>query len=185
MRDTSQLLTSLSSRMESGGSLLDGLSQASNFRDQGHAHGLVKKKMTTEKVLRGHGLVEYKFIPKPLSSQTCKFHPKPLSSQNNFIQNQFHPKDDFDERTTANKSKNKKACDAFTQTRLMPAFRVSTGLHVKHRRPSAGDASHEVRYTFIQIRKKNSSKHFRPRTFHLKQKQFHPMTLSSKKQKPN
>ena len=32
---------------------------------------------------------------------------------------------------------------AFTQTRLMPAFRVSTGLHVKHRRPSAGDASHE------------------------------------------
>ena len=28
-------------------------------------------------------------------------------------------------------------------TRLMPAFRVSTGLHVEHRRPSAGDAPHE------------------------------------------
>ena len=32
---------------------------------------------------------------------------------------------------------------AFTQTRLMPAFRVSTGLHVEHRRPKAGDAPHE------------------------------------------
>ena len=29
-----------------------------------------------------------------------------------------------------------KAGDAFTETRLMPAFRVSTGLHVEHRRPS-------------------------------------------------
>ena len=25
----------------------------------------------------------------------------------------------------------------------MPAFRVSTGLHVEHRRPKAGDAPHE------------------------------------------
>ena len=25
----------------------------------------------------------------------------------------------------------------------MPAFRVSTGLHVEHRRPKAGDGSHE------------------------------------------
>ena len=32
--------------------------------------------------------------------------------------------------------------DAFTQTRLMPAFRVSTGLHVEHRRPKASDAPH-------------------------------------------
>ena len=32
---------------------------------------------------------------------------------------------------------------AFTQTRLMSAFRVSTGLHVEHRRPKAGDAPHE------------------------------------------
>ena len=31
----------------------------------------------------------------------------------------------------------------FTQTRLMSAFRVSTGLHVEHRRPKAGDAPHE------------------------------------------
>ena len=30
-----------------------------------------------------------------------------------------------------------------SQTRLMPAFRVSTGLHVKYRRPKAGDASNE------------------------------------------
>ena len=30
--------------------------------------------------------------------------------------------------------------DAFTQTRLMSAFRVSTGLHVEHRRPKAGAA---------------------------------------------
>ena len=36
-----------------------------------------------------------------------------------------------------------KAGDAFTQTWLMPAFRVSTGLHVEHRRPLAGDAPHE------------------------------------------
>ena len=41
-----------------------------------------------------------------------------------------------------------KACrseagDAFTQTRLMSAFRVSTGLHVEHRLPKAGDAPHE------------------------------------------
>ena len=34
------------------------------------------------------------------------------------------------------------ASDAFTHTRLMPAFRVSTGLHVEHRRPKR-DASHE------------------------------------------
>ena len=33
--------------------------------------------------------------------------------------------------------------DAFTQTRLMSAFRVSTGLHVEHRWPKAGDAPHE------------------------------------------
>ena len=33
--------------------------------------------------------------------------------------------------------------DAFTQTRLIYAFRVSTGLHVEHRRPKAGDAPHE------------------------------------------
>ena len=33
-----------------------------------------------------------------------------------------------------------KACDAFTQTRLMPAFRVSTSLYVEHRWPKAGDA---------------------------------------------
>ena len=32
---------------------------------------------------------------------------------------------------------------AFTETRLMPVFRVSTGLHVEHRRPKAGDASHQ------------------------------------------
>ena len=37
----------------------------------------------------------------------------------------------------------KKAGDAFTQARLMSAFRVSTGLHVEHRRPKAGDAPHE------------------------------------------
>ena len=36
-----------------------------------------------------------------------------------------------------------KACDAFTETRLVPAFPVSTGLHVEHRRPKAGDAPHE------------------------------------------
>ena len=30
-----------------------------------------------------------------------------------------------------------KAGDAFTETRLMSAFRVSTGLHVEHRRPKA------------------------------------------------
>ena len=30
-----------------------------------------------------------------------------------------------------------------TETRLMPAFRVSTGLHVEHRRLKAGDAPHE------------------------------------------
>ena len=34
-------------------------------------------------------------------------------------------------------------CHDFCCTRLMPAFRVSTGLHVKHRRPKAIDASHE------------------------------------------
>ena len=33
--------------------------------------------------------------------------------------------------------------DAFTETLLMSAFRVSTGLHVEHRRPKAGDAPHE------------------------------------------
>ena len=33
--------------------------------------------------------------------------------------------------------------DAFTQTRLMSAFWVSTGFHVEHRRPKAGDAPHE------------------------------------------
>ena len=33
--------------------------------------------------------------------------------------------------------------DAFTETLLMPAFRVSTGLHVEHRRPKSGDAPHE------------------------------------------
>ena len=36
-----------------------------------------------------------------------------------------------------------KVSDTFTQTRLLPAFRVSTGLHVEHRRPKAGDAPHE------------------------------------------
>ena len=36
-----------------------------------------------------------------------------------------------------------KAGDAFTETRLMPAFRVSTGLHVEHRQPKAGDAPPE------------------------------------------
>ena len=36
-----------------------------------------------------------------------------------------------------------KAGDAFARTRLMSAFRVSTGLHVEHRRPKAGDAPHE------------------------------------------
>ena len=35
------------------------------------------------------------------------------------------------------------AGDASTQTRLVSAFRVSTGLHVEHRRPKAGDAPHE------------------------------------------
>ena len=30
-----------------------------------------------------------------------------------------------------------------TETLLVPAFRVSTGLHVEHRRPKAGDAPHE------------------------------------------
>ena len=29
------------------------------------------------------------------------------------------------------------------ETRLMPAFRVSTSLHVEHRRPKAGDAPHK------------------------------------------
>ena len=29
------------------------------------------------------------------------------------------------------------------KTRLMPAFWVSTGLNVEHRRPKAGDAPHE------------------------------------------
>ena len=38
-----------------------------------------------------------------------------------------------------------KAGDASTQTRLLPAFRVSTGLHMEHRWPSpkAGGAPHE------------------------------------------
>ena len=36
------------------------------------------------------------------------------------------------------------AGDAFTETLLMPTFRVSTGLHVEHRRPKAGDAPHDV-----------------------------------------
>ena len=36
-----------------------------------------------------------------------------------------------------------KVSDTFTQTRILPAFRVSTGLHVEHRRPKAGDAPHE------------------------------------------
>ena len=32
---------------------------------------------------------------------------------------------------------------ASTQTRLIPACRYSTGLHVEHRRPKAGDAPHD------------------------------------------
>ena len=36
------------------------------------------------------------------------------------------------------------AGDAFTETRLMPAFWFSTGLHAEHRRPKAGDVPHEA-----------------------------------------
>ena len=35
-----------------------------------------------------------------------------------------------------------KVSDTFTQTRILPV-RVSTGFHVEHRRPKAGDAPHE------------------------------------------
>ena len=41
------------------------------------------------------------------------------------------------------KRRRPKAGDAFTQTRLMPAFRDSTGFHVKYRRLKAGCASPE------------------------------------------
>ena len=43
-----------------------------------------------------------------------------------------------------------KAGDAFTQTRLMPAFRPSTDLHVEHRRPSRQRIlSHHLSLTFL------------------------------------
>ena len=86
------------------------------------------------------------FIPNPKTT----FIQKPVSSQN-----------DFYVRTTANKTTRwwqnnivrvcvkaspaggrPKAGDALHKHGLMPASRVSTGLHVEHRR-KAGDASHE------------------------------------------
>ena len=105
--------------------------------------------------------------PKPLSPQ---YHFHPLSSHDHFhpktsfIPKHFHPKpissqNDFDVRT-ANKTTGwlqKQYCPCLCEgvagrrpatpshkhSLLMPTFGVSTGLHVEHRRPKAGDAPHE------------------------------------------
>ena len=73
-----------------------------------------------------HGVAEYTF------NQT-RCHPMTHSSKNGFIQkityNQYSPC--LCENVT------------FTETRLVPAFRVSTGFHVKHHQPKAGNASPE------------------------------------------
>ena len=80
----------------------------------------------------GGSSVEYKFIQNHFHPKRETFIPIPLSSQ-------YH----FHVRTTANNTTGwwqKQYCpclcegfagDAFTQTRLMPVFRVSTGLHMK------------------------------------------------------
>ena len=115
-----------------------------------------------------NSFIPKQFHPKPLSSQ-YHFHPKPLSSQCHFHPNAtFIPMPTIyfipNERaplTIQNVRRKKKRNDkgrtinivrvcvkaspakGRRRLRLMPAFRVSTGLLVEHRRPKAGDAPHE------------------------------------------
>ena len=69
------------------------------------------------------------------------FHPMTFSTNNGFIQKKITCGTINIVRVSVKASP--EAGNAFTQTRLLSPFRVSTGLHVEHRRPKVGDARHE------------------------------------------
>ena len=103
-----------------------------------------------------HDFIQWHFHPKTVSSNDTfiqdifiqqQFHPTTISSNDIFNQERFHPKHHmwYNQYSPC-------LCEGVTGRRLAtpshkhglcPAFRVSTGLHVKHRRPKAGDASPE------------------------------------------